>query len=70
VAMTGPIKVTAGMTEALRLLRSMTESERGLVLCWFCSACRRYVGPGDSCDCENERDGADALIVPHAEVGE
>jgi len=32
----------------------MTEHERGLVLCWFCNGCHRYVGPGDSCHCIND----------------
>ena len=46
----------ARVREAFRLLLEMSEGDRGLVLCWFCSACHRYVGPGDSCHCEAERD--------------
>lgn len=40
--------------EAYRLLRLLDERQRGLVLCWFCSACHRYVGPGDGCTCERD----------------
>ncbi len=45
---------TRGMNEAWWLLRQMMEEQRGLVLCWFCRACHRYVGPGDSCTCERD----------------
>jgi len=42
------------MSEAYRLLMLLTEEQRGLVLCWFCSGCWRYVGPGDVCHCKND----------------
>lgn len=45
---------TDEMRLAYRLLRGMTEEERGFVLCWFCAGCRRYIGPGESCHCEND----------------
>jgi hypothetical protein len=45
---------TFEMREAYRLLRSLTDEQRGLVLCWFCKSCWRYVGPGDTCHCEND----------------
>jgi hypothetical protein len=38
----------------LAALQTMTEEQRRLVLCWFCSGCQRYVGPGDACHCEND----------------
>lgn len=40
--------------EAMRLLLLLGEVQRGLVLCWFCGACYRYVGPGDTCTCRND----------------
>jgi hypothetical protein len=46
--------VTPEMRQARALLMGLTEEQRGLVLCWFCSSCRRYVGPGDSCNCERD----------------
>lgn len=45
---------TPAMREAFRLLMTMTETQRGFVLCWFCSACRRYCGPGDYCHCADD----------------
>ncbi|MBX3205095.1 MAG: hypothetical protein KF764_08495 [Labilithrix sp.] len=45
---------TDEMRQALAMLKAMTNEQRGRVLCWFCSACRRYVGPGDSCRCERD----------------
>lgn len=44
----------AEAVEAHRILLSLSERQRGLVLCWFCSACHRYVGPGDHCVCERD----------------
>ena len=46
--------VTAEMSEAMTLLEGLSENRRGRVLCWFCPACHRYVGPGDSCTCQAE----------------
>jgi hypothetical protein len=40
--------------QAYALLRAMTEAQRARVLCWFCSSCWRYVGPGDSCTCTRD----------------
>jgi hypothetical protein len=57
---------TAEMRQARALLMTMTEEQRGLVLCWFCSSCRRYVGPGDRCTCaydEEARGEERAAIV-------
>ncbi len=58
---TGSIKGGDGGADRVALIRlafdtfiKMTENERGLVLCWFCSACHRYVGPGDACHCSND----------------
>jgi len=34
----------------LKLMR-LTDEQRGLILCWFCPDCARYVGPGDECHC-------------------
>lgn len=41
--------------EAFLLLMSLSEEQRGLVLCWFCNGCNRYVGPGDACRCGESR---------------
>jgi hypothetical protein len=46
--------ITLEMAEVSRLLMGLNEAQRGLVLCWFCNGCRRYVGPGDSCTCERD----------------
>ena len=35
--------------KAMSALRDLTEWERGYVLCWFCSTCQNYVGPGETC---------------------
>jgi hypothetical protein len=29
-------------------LRSMTEHERGMIFCWFCPVCHKYIGPGEN----------------------
>jgi hypothetical protein len=39
------------LREVFRLLMMLTDHERELVLYRFCNSCRRYVGPGDRCDC-------------------
>ncbi len=49
-----PHEITSEMREATRLLMLLTEEQRGLVLCWFCPGCWRYVGPGDFCHCRND----------------
>lgn len=49
----GP-SVTPQMSECFRLLKLLTEEQRPLLLCWFCPDCWRYVGPGDTCHCEND----------------
>lgn len=46
--------VTSEMSRAFKLLKGMSEEQRGLILCWFCNGCRRYVGPGEVCHCEND----------------
>lgn len=46
--------ITPEMKLALSTLKSLTEIQRGRILCWFCSGCYRYVGPGDYCHCEND----------------
>lgn len=43
--------VTPEMNQTFDLLLGLSEAQRGLVLCWFCSDCYRYVGPGDHCTC-------------------
>jgi len=40
--------------DAFRLLLLLSEQQRNLVLCWFCGACHRYVGPRDICHCNND----------------
>lgn len=40
--------------DAFRLLLLLSEQQRGLVLCWFCGSCYRYVGPRDICHCNND----------------
>lgn len=40
--------------QAYHLLKSLSERQRGLVLCWFCRSCNRYVPPGDHCHCAND----------------
>jgi hypothetical protein len=41
-----------GKQELIRLvmaaLRSMTEHERGMIFCWFCPVCHKYIGPGEN----------------------
>ncbi len=49
-----PLDRLALIRLAFDTFMKMTEHERGLVLCWFCSACHRYVGPGDACHCSND----------------
>ena len=39
---------------AMTALKTLTDEERGLVLCWFCRGCDRYVGAGDTCHCMND----------------
>lgn len=34
--------------------KSLTDGERGMIACWFCQGCWRYVGPGDVCHCMND----------------
>jgi len=40
--------------QAYWLLKSLSERQRGLVLCWFCSSCHRFVPPGDYCTCARD----------------
>lgn len=40
--------------QAFQCLKALSEFDRGLVLCWFCKYCHRYVGPGDSCTCTKD----------------
>ncbi len=47
-------EATPEMKQAMALLMGMTEMQRGLLLCWFCPGCRRYMGPGDYCHCRND----------------
>jgi len=35
-----------------QLFKELTQEERATILAWFCLRCFRYVGPGDSCHCE------------------
>ncbi len=49
-----PGQPTPEAQEVSRLLMLLGETQRGLVLCWFCRACHRYVGPGDHCTCERD----------------
>jgi hypothetical protein len=42
---------TPEMRQAFQLLKGLTEHQRGMVLCWFCKGCDRYIGPGDYCNC-------------------
>ena len=37
--------------QAYHLLKQLSERQRGLVFCWFCKHCHRYVPPGDHCTC-------------------
>lgn len=37
--------------QAFQAMKALTNHERGLITCWFCHHCGRYVGPGDSCHC-------------------
>lgn len=46
---------------ALDALLALSSEARGLVLCWFCDACREYIGPGETHRCEA---GADDPDVP------
>lgn len=39
---------------ALACLKACDEATRGLVLCWFCRGCSRFLGPGEDCHCEND----------------
>jgi hypothetical protein len=39
---------------AFAALMRLTDEQRLLVLCWFCRGCGRYIGPGDSCNCERD----------------
>jgi hypothetical protein len=45
---------TPDMRQAFNLLLKLTEEQRGLILCWFCNGCKRYMGPGDYCYCDND----------------
>lgn len=38
-----------GVGEAFRALQALTPDQRGLVLCWFCAQCFKYIPPGESC---------------------
>jgi hypothetical protein len=49
-----PGKPTREAQEAHRLLMLLGETQRGLVLCWFCSGCYRHAGPGDYCTCQRD----------------
>lgn len=40
-------EVTDDMRIASQALRRLDEVQRGMVLCWFCRWCHRYVGPRD-----------------------
>ena len=44
---------TEEMREAYYLLMAMHAAQRGRVLCWFCDACREYIGPGTSHVCSS-----------------
>jgi hypothetical protein len=37
---------------AMDALLALNPTDRGRVLCWFCDACREYVGPGDKHFCK------------------
>lgn len=45
-------------TDAVRVafaaMKVLTDDERGEVMCWFCSGCFRYIGPGVTCHCMND----------------
>jgi hypothetical protein len=51
--------------EAYRLLKALSNEDRGRVLCWFCRSCRGYIGPGESHSCEEGRTDA-AQTKAHA----
>lgn len=40
--------------QVFQLLFDMNQWDRGLVLCWYCKFCHRYVGPGDYCNCAKD----------------
>jgi len=40
--------------EAFRAFKALTDAERQQITCWFCRGCARYIGPGDTCHCEND----------------
>lgn len=44
--------VTPELQEAMDRFRRLSGDQRAAIACWFCSACWRYVGPGDGCTCE------------------
>ncbi len=46
-------RYTPSVRAAYHALLELTQEERGLVLCWFCNACRRHMPPGDHCTCED-----------------
>lgn len=44
-----PYRADPEVKEAFRALYRLTPDQRAQVLCWFCSQCHKYVGPGESC---------------------
>jgi hypothetical protein len=46
--------ITPDVRKAFAALYKLTDDQRGLVLCWFCDSCHRYVGPGDNCRCGDD----------------
>lgn len=49
-----PLERTLRVQEVYQRFKELTDWERGLVACWFCKHCHRFVGPGDSCHCAND----------------
>ena len=37
------------INKAYEALKALAPLERGLVLCWFCDLCRKYIPPGKAC---------------------
>jgi len=48
--------VSHDQSVAFAALRRLSVTQRGLVLCWFCPWCHRYLPPGESRgDCETAK---------------
>lgn len=43
-----PTPPTGSRAAAFQALLALNAKDRGMVLCWFCSRCSAFIGPGES----------------------